>query len=278
MKNKFIGAAEGLLFSGISLSLEADESEAFGIAASEARRAGINPARLRFRIYKRSVDARKKNDIRLVYSVAAYSEEALGIDAERLAKRGIKVISEDSVVPRIGDEVMRSRPLVVGMGPAGLFAALLLAENGYSPIIIDRGDCVSRRCEINNRFIELGELDCESNIQFGAGGAGTFSDGKLMTRLNDSKISYVLSRFCEFGAPEAIKTAAKPHIGTDVLVDVVDRMLSHIEKMGGEVIYRCRLDGIRENKDGPLTALTTKGEIECSALILATGHSARDTY
>ncbi|MBO5415796.1 MAG: FAD-dependent oxidoreductase [Clostridia bacterium] len=278
MSNKFVGAATGLLFSGISLSLETDESEVFGIAASEARRAGINPARLRFRVYKKSVDARKKNNIRLVYSVAAYSDEPLKLDAERLSRRGIKVISEDGVVPRIGAEPMQSRPLVVGMGPAGLFAALLLAENGYSPIIIDRGDCIANRCAVNKRFIELGELDSECNIQFGAGGAGTFSDGKLMTRINDSRISYILERFCEFGAPEAIMTSAKPHIGTDILVDVVDRMLSHIEKMGGEVIYRCRLDGIRENKDKTLTALTSRGEIECSALILATGHSARDTY
>ena len=164
------------------------------------------------------------------------------------------------------------------MGPAGLFSALLLAEHGYAPIIIDRGDCVEKRCAVNADFIENGALDTESNIQFGAGGAGTFSDGKLMTRINDAKISYVLRRLCDFGAPEEIRTAAKPHIGTDMLVGVVDRILKHIEKLGGQVIYRCRLDAIKENKDNTLTALTSRGEIPCSAMILAVGHSARDTY
>ncbi len=278
MSDKIIRPAHSLLISGISLSLEADETEALSTAASEVKRAGINPAQLHFRIYKKSIDARKKNDIRLVYSVAATAEGDMRFDPERLSKRGIKVISEETVSTKLGAEPMTRRPLVVGMGPAGLFAALLLAENGYRPVLIDRGDCIAKRCEVNRRFIERGELDTESNIQFGAGGAGTFSDGKLMTRINDSKISYVLSRFFEFGAPETVLTSAKPHIGTDILTDVVDKMLLHIAQRGGDVIYRCRLDGIRENKDKTLTALTSSGEIECSALILATGHSARDTY
>lgn len=278
MENKRVGIAQSLLVSGISVSLDAGENEALAAAASELRRAGVNPARLNFRIYKKSIDARKKNDIRLVYSVEASSDGDIRFDADRLLARGIKVISDEGISPILGDKTMVCRPLVVGMGPAGLFAALLLAENGYRPILIDRGDCIAERCAANSRFIECGVLDTESNIQFGAGGAGTFSDGKLMTRINDPRISYVLSRFHEFGAPEAILTSAKPHIGTDVLVDVVDRMLTHIASLGAEVIYRCRLDGIVENKDNTLTARTTSGEIECSAIILATGHSARDTY
>ncbi len=278
MSNTKKNVTEGFLVSGIKLSLDASESDVFRIAASEMKRAGINPARLRFRIYKKSIDARKKNDINLVYSVAAYSDEPLRIDFQRLSKLGIKPISDEGISLNIGTEKMRARPLVVGMGPAGMFSALLLAEQGYCPIVIDRGDCIKDRCALNRRFIDQGVLDCESNIQFGAGGAGTFSDGKLMTRINDPRISYILRRLCDFGAPEEILTAAKPHIGTDLLVGVVDRLLNHIEKLGGEVIYRCRLDGIRENRDGTLTALTTKGEIECSALVLAPGHSARDTY
>ncbi len=268
----------GLLISGISLDIDSHESEAFKIAASEMKRAGINPARLRFRVYKKSIDARKKNEIKFVYSVIAEADEPIRADEARLAARRIKAISTEGIEPIFGQEKMSRRPLVVGMGPAGLFAALILAENGYAPIIIDRGDCVAKRCEINRNFIDNGVLDTESNIQFGAGGAGTFSDGKLMTRINDPKISYVLRRLCDFGAPEEIITAAKPHIGTDLLVKVVDGILAYIEKAGGEVIYRCRLDGIRENKDGTLSALTTKGEIPCSAMILAPGHSARDTY
>ena len=270
--------ADGLLVSGIKLSPDANESEALKIAASQIKRAGINPARLHFRVYKKSIDARKKNDIKLVYSVAAYGDEKFCADTQKMSRYDIKPIFDEEITPTFGSEAMPCRPLVVGMGPAGLFAALMLAENGYRPVIIDRGDCIEKRCAVNNNFVLNGQLDCESNIQFGAGGAGTFSDGKLMTRINDPKISYVLRRFCDFGAPDEILTAAKPHIGTDKLVKVVDRMLGHIEALGGEVIYRCRLDGIKENKDGTLTALTTKGEMLCSALILAPGHSARDTY
>ncbi len=278
MSDSVKNVSDILLVSGIKISLDAGEDDALKIAALEMKRAGIAPARLRFRIYKKSVDARKKNDIKLVYSVAAYSDERISVSDERLARFGIKRISDGDISVEIGKEPMPYRPLVVGMGPAGLFAALLLAEQGYCPTIIDRGDCIKTRCEINRRFIETGELDIESNIQFGAGGAGTFSDGKLMTRINDPKISYVLRRLCDFGAPEEIMTAAKPHIGTDLLVGVVDRILEHIEKLGGRVIYRCRLDAIKENKDGSVTAVTTEGEMICSAIVLAVGHSARDTY
>ncbi|MBO5845874.1 MAG: hypothetical protein J6Q77_04450 [Clostridia bacterium] len=272
------GGACGLLVSGIKLSPDASEADAIKIAAYCMNRAGVTPARLRFRVYKKSIDARKKNDIRIVYSIAAYGEELSRIDPQKMSGYDVRPITDEEITPLIGEEKMSCPPLVVGMGPAGLFAALMLAENGYRPIIIDRGDCIKKRCAVNNNFIVNGQLDCESNIQFGAGGAGTFSDGKLMTRINDPKISYVLRRLCDFGAPEEILTAAKPHIGTDRLTEVVDRMLLHIESLGGSVIYRCRLDGIRENGDGTLTALTTKGEMLCSSLILAPGHSARDTY
>ncbi len=270
--------ADALLISGIKLSLEADERDAVQIAVSEVKRAGINPARLRFRIYKKSIDARKKQDIKLVYSVAAYSEEALCVSNVQLERHKIKRIPCGGISVSFGNEKMSAPPLVVGMGPAGLFAALLLAEYGYRPIIIDRGDCIAKRCEANDRFVDSGVLDTRSNIQFGAGGAGTFSDGKLMTRINDEKISYVLERFCEFGAPEEILTSAKPHIGTDKLCSVVDNMLAHIEKLGGKVIYRCCLEDISENVNGFVTAHTDIGDIQCSLAVLAIGHSARDTY
>ena len=270
--------AVGLLVSGISLPLDAEESDACKIAASQMKRAGIDPARLRFRVYKKSIDARKKNEIKLVFSVAGYSDEPIARDGARLTKSGITPLYSDELCVVKGDKKMSAPPLVVGMGPAGLFCALLLAENGYAPVIIDRGDCVAERCKVNRRFVELGVLDCESNIQFGAGGAGTFSDGKLLTRVNDARISYILRRFCDFGAPEEILTKAKPHIGTDLLVGVVDKMLCRIAELGGQVIYRCRLDGIVERADGMLTAKTSKGDIECSSLVLALGHSARDTY
>ena len=269
---------QGFVISGISLSPNADENEACVIAANVLKRAGINPARLRFNIYKRSVDARKRNDIKLVYSVAARFELPQNIAVPSIKKYKISAIPNEELQIIYGKEISTARPLVVGMGPAGLFSALLLAENGYAPIIIDRGDSIADRTKKYEDFYKFGILDTESNIQFGAGGAGTFSDGKLLTRINDPKISYVLKRFCEFGAPEDILTAAKPHIGTDLLLGIVDKILLKIESLGGKVMYRTRLDGIAENADGTVLAHTSVGDVLCSSLILATGHSARDTY
>ena len=268
----------GYLVSGISLPVDTDESEAIRIARSEVKRAGINSARLRFHIYRKSVDARRKDRVRFVYSVAGYLAAPELVSGEELSFGKVAPLYSDELEIVKGNGKLELPPLVVGMGPAGLFCALLLAENGYAPVIIDRGDSVRTRCEINRRFVETGMLDTESNVQFGAGGAGTFSDGKLMTRVNDPRISYVMRRFCDFGAPEERMTAAKPHIGTDMLVGVVERMLSRIEELGGKVVYRCRLDGFGETSDGNIVARTTSGEIACSAVVLAIGHSARDTY
>ena len=268
----------GLIVSGISLSPDTDDKEACLIAANELKRAGISPARIRLSIYKQSVDARKKNDIKLVYSVAARFDAPTEIVIPTSKKYRISAISNEELEINYGSERSAHRPLVVGMGPAGLFCALLLAENGYSPIIIDRGDSVEERLKRYERFCKLGILDTESNIQFGAGGAGTFSDGKLLTRINDPKINYVLRRFCDFGAPADILTAAKPHIGTDLLLGTVDNILKEIERLGGTVMYRTRLDKISENADGSVCVHTSSGDIICSAIVLATGHSARDTY
>ncbi len=270
--------ATGIIVSGISLGIDSDESEACDRAAEELKRAGISPARLRFEIYRRSVDARKKKQIKIVYAVAAYFDAPFFALLPKSGKYQFSYMYENDIEINKGSEKTTLSPLVVGMGPAGLFAALVLAENGYSPIIIDRGDDIKNRCESYERFVKLGILDTESNIQFGAGGAGTFSDGKLLTRINDAKINYVLRRFCDFGAPNNILCDAKPHIGTDLLREVVDNMLCYISSLGGKVFYRTRLDDIQEISDGNIRALTSKGEFECSALILATGHSARDTY
>ncbi len=268
----------GFVMSGISLSPDTDEREACVLAASELKRAGINPARLRFEVSKRSVDARRRDRVRLVYTVTVRAQDGETVCLPAKCRYTVAPLYEKTMELVRGDEPCAKPPLVVGMGPAGLFCALLLAEQGYRPILIDRGDEVRERCKKNERFLTEGILDTESNVQFGAGGAGTFSDGKLLTRINDPLIGYVLRRFCEFGAPEEILVAAKPHIGTDLLVDIVDNMLHRIRELGGKVMYRCRLDGIRECGGAEVIALTTKGEISCSSLVLAPGHSARDTY
>ena len=268
----------GVLVNGISLPLSAEKEDAYKIAAAEMKRAGISPARIHFSVYKRSVDARKKDEIKLVYSIAARFDEAVNIKEIRSGRYRISELVDDVLDIVHGEEDALVPPLVVGMGPAGLFAALIMAENGYAPIIIDRGDCVSKRISCYDNFVKNGILDTESNIQFGAGGAGTFSDGKLLTRINDPKISYVLNRFCDFGAPKEILFSAKPHIGTDLLSGIVDKMLSRIEQLGGRVVYRCCMNDLYENSDGTVTVKTSQGDIACSSVVLALGHSSRDTY
>ena len=268
----------GYILGGIKLSPDEAPEVACRIAAAEVKRAGISPARLDFNICKYSVDARKKTDVKLVYSVSVRTKDGSPMMPLSKCKYTLSPLYSRELSLSYGKEKMTAPPLVVGMGPAGLFCALLLAENGYAPIIIDRGDNISDRVIAHKRFKESGALDPESNIQFGAGGAGTFSDGKLLTRVNDPRVAYVLDRFCDFGAPEEIKIKAKPHIGTDLLCGIVDRMLKKIEELGGKVLYRTRLDKIKHMSDGNITVVTNKGDFVCSSLCLATGHSARDTY
>ena len=261
---------------GISISPYDPEDKVISLAEKKLRSVGISPARYELNIIKKSVDARKKDDIKLVYSVSAKCSDG-GSDDKRFASLGARAAEIEKLSVSIGKERMSARPVIVGMGPAGLFCALILAENGYKPLIIDRGDSVKDRVESVRRFCTEKVLDPESNIQFGAGGAGTFSDGKLLTRINDPKCSYVLETLRRFGAPEEVTVKAKPHIGTDILREVVDNILREIERLGGEVIYRCKLTDIIE-RGGVTVARTNKGDFECSALVLALGHSARDTY
>ena len=261
---------------GISVSPFDSEEKAISLATKKLRAAGISPGRYVLNVFKKSVDARKKDGIRLVYSVSARCADDAG-DAIRFSSIGARAVELDSLNVKFGEEKMAARPVVVGMGPAGLFCALILAENGYKPLIIDRGDSITDRVASVSKFYTDKILDTESNIQFGAGGAGTFSDGKLLTRINDPKCAYVLETLRRFGAPEEVTVKAKPHIGTDILREVVDNMLSEIKRLGGEVIYRCKLTDIIEC-GGVTVARTTKGDFECSALVLALGHSARDTY
>ena len=266
------------IFDGISLPFSADSSDALRVVEKKLNSVGIDSKKCRLDISKKSVDARHKDDIKLIWSVSVRSDRLSQKEHEKILRLGARSMAVESLEVRFGCETMQARPLVVGMGPAGMFCALILAENGYKPIIIDRGDKVSDRVAAMERFYSEHILDAESNIQFGAGGAGTFSDGKLLTRINDPKCAYVLETLVKFGAPKEITVKAKPHVGTDVLRTVVDNVLSHIGKLGGEVIYRCKLTGIRERNDGLVEALTSKGDFLASSVVLALGHSARDTY
>ncbi len=266
-----------ILVNNIKLPIDASEKEAFSVARGRLRKLGLPTRDVALRIYRRSTDARKKSDIHFVYSVAA--EGAFGpVGKDLLLRSGMS--SLDAAFPDIiiGDEPLTVPPVIVGTGPCGLFAALLLAEQGYNPVVLERGGSVAERTEAVERFKKFRILDESCNVQFGAGGAGTFSDGKLVTRINDPLTGYVLDRFTEFGAPEEIKYLARPHIGTDILSSVVEKMLDRITELGGRIEYHTRFIS-PVVKDGRATAvITDKGEMPAGAVILAIGHSARDTY
>ncbi len=265
------------IVNNVTLPINASHKEAFAIASKKIASLGIKTADCEFSIFRRSVDARKKNDIKFVYSVMV-NGELPAVDEERLKKSGIVSYTYTEPTFRIGEERLESNIVVVGSGPCGLFAALLLAENGYKPILIERGGSVAERNECIKKFKHTRILDVNTNIQFGAGGAGTFSDGKLVTRVNDSMSTYVLHRFVEFGAPEEILYLAKPHIGTDVLSVVVEKIISRIVELGGKIMYHTEFRNYRVSGSRITGIYTNHGVIDCSALILAIGHSARDTY
>lgn len=228
-------------------------------------------------LYKKSVDARKKDDICFVCSVMAEIEDG-PFPAEKAEKLGIVLSKEQEIVPVFGEKALSDRPVVVGFGPCGMFAALLLARNGYRPIVIERGKSVAERQSDVARFYEKEDLNPDSNIQFGAGGAGTFSDGKLVTRIGDPKGLYVLEEYARLGAPRDILFQAKPHIGTDYLCTVVSRMDEEIRHLGGDIFYETKLTGLSVSNASVRAVVTNRGEIPCGAVLLAIGHSARDTF
>lgn len=265
------------LLSGLRAPFDAPEGDIIQQAETKMKRAcGSSAVGLHFRLYKKSFDARHKERIMQVCSVLVTADAPLSLPKTALSA-DIRPFS--AAAPQIvrGSRPLPAPPLVVGMGPAGLFAALMLAEQGYAPVLIDRGDDVATRAALTERFCLTGELDTESNVQFGAGGAGTFSDGKLVTRVNDPLCNYILDRLVSFGAPEEIRIKAKPHIGTDVLRGVVAAVLNRIAALGGRVLYRTRLDDFEE-RDDTIFVRTTRGDFSAGALILAVGHSARDTF
>lgn len=181
--------------------------------------------------------------------------------------------------PKSGTQKMVHAPVIVGAGPAGMFAALLLAENGYEPILLERGGPIEDRVKAVEQFWQTGELDPQSNVQFGEGGAGTFSDGKLTTQIRDPRIFQVLQQFVTAGAPTDILYSHKPHIGTDRLRQIMIRMRQRILSLGGQVHFYTCLDRLIVEENRLLGIRLTDGsEIPAEALILAIGHSARDTF
>lgn len=230
-------------------------------------------------IYKKSIDARKKNEIFFVYACDFESgqEDRLLKKARKLSLMQTPDMSYQEVIS--GDEELVNRPIIVGSGPAGLFAGLFLARRGYRPILLERGDDVDTRTRKIERFWQEGILDPESNVQFGEGGAGTFSDGKLTTLINDRRCRNIIEEFIEAGAPEDILYKSKPHIGTDILRATVKNLREKIIDLGGEVRFGSKLTDILI-KDNQVVGITINGKetLPCDVLLLAIGHSARDTF
>jgi uncharacterized FAD-dependent dehydrogenase len=228
---------------------------------------------------KVSLDARHRR-LERVWSIRVCMPHGEEQAVQRAVRRGVRAVylPEQPLFLPFGSERLKSPIYIAGFGPAGMFAADLLAERGYRPIVLERGRPVEERVAAVERFWQTGMLDQNSNVQFGEGGAGTFSDGKLTTRINDPLCGEIISRFARYGVPRETLIKAKPHIGTDQLRQVVRRLREHVLACGGEVRFSAQLDGITL-ENGRLTAISVNGErMAAQHLILAVGHSARDTF
>ena len=268
-----------ILVRNISLDPQEDAACLRNRAAEKLR---ISPEQIRSCVLKkRSLDARKKDRIRYVCTVGATVTE----NEEKLLRRcRNQDATQDHSVPYVIPHCSyEERPVIIGFGPAGMFAALVLAKAGLRPIVLERGqDALSRRQAID-QYQGGGPLDPENNVQFGEGGAGTFSDGKLNTGTHDPRISWVLDQFALHGAPESVRYDAKPHIGTDILIDVVQEIRREVISLGGEVRFGHKMTAL-QTEGGALTGLIVFGPdgqaspLPCRHAILAIGHSARDTF
>ena len=265
----------------------ADLSMPLGYTGSDLRRAAAKKLRLApeqlkgLTLVRRSVDARRKSDVKFIVTVdvqAAGSEDKL---LSRLRDGRIRQAPVRSYeMPRAG--ALSLRPVVVGFGPAGMFAGLLLARAGLRPIIVERGGAVEDRQAAVQRFWRTRALDGECNVQFGEGGAGTFSDGKLNTGTKDERIFYVLQTLAEHGAPEEILFDAKPHVGTDRLPQTVRAIREEIKILGGTVRFHTKMADLLV-RDGAVQGVVlecggARETLETRHVVLAVGHSARDTF
>lgn len=263
----------------ISLPLDGGEEE---LRIQAARRLKVSPKEiLKLELVKKSVDARRKNEVHFICTV----EVQTSVPEKKILSRCRDPKVTEAVPYRyeiLACAKRSQRPLVVGFGPAGMFAGLILAQAGQCPIILERGSPVEEREQEVSRFWEGGPLNPESNVQFGEGGAGTFSDGKLNTGTKDPRAAKVLHELAEAGAPKEILYQAKPHIGTDKLPGTVREIRKKILALGGEIHFHTKLIRLLE-KNGAVSGAEAQGphgivRFETDCVVLAVGHSARDTF
>jgi len=279
MENIFIRLEE------VSLDIDHNEDE---LSKKVANILGIAIEKINdLTVVKRAVDSRNRGKINFVYSADVLVDNPDKI-VEKISKFHDKTVKRHRIrlqeayvyeIPSVTVKSTDKRPIIIGSGPSGLFCALLMARAGLKPLIIERGKCVDKRVNDVNKFFNTGELNVNSNIQFGEGGAGTFSDGKLNTLIKNSRIKYIFNEFLLAGAPEDIAWQGHPHIGTDKLREVVKNMSKEIVNLGGEIRFESCLTNIGMKNGKIVSAIINDcEEIFTNELVLAIGHSARDTY
>ncbi len=268
-----------LQISDLNISLDGGMDE---LRVKTAKALGISETELpRLTLHRQSIDARRKSDVHYVYTVRCTlaNEQAL---LKRAGGKVTAVTEAPYVFPAPTRPASAQRPVVVGMGPAGLFSALFLARAGIPCTILERGRAVEERQKDVEALWRKGVLAKNSNVQFGEGGAGAFSDGKLQTGIHDPRVRTVLETFVDMGAPEDILYVQKPHVGTDVLAQVLKNFRAELLRLGCDIRFSSAMTDV-ELRDGAVAAVTVDGPegrycLPCDALILAPGHSARDTF